>query len=143
MRHKPVHSRYYVCICHSCARRAYIQTEQLLNLLLGEIQSRLVLGHSSVGDEAIYPSFLLDDLVDGGFDAFLLCDVGLDVFQVGVLFLEREKVLGRVHQVERVDDLCRVLEADLGNAESDATVGLVGFCEQKRQSKNTRLNILQ
>ena len=59
--------------------------------------------HSGVCDDAVYFPFGGHDCVDCGLDAGFNGDVCLDVFEVGVSFLESEEVFAWFHQVERVD----------------------------------------
>lgn len=100
-----------------------------MNLLLGKVESRLVVCPARIHDHAVQATRLLEDLLDGGIDGGLLGDVGADGLDAaGVLGGGGGKLLTRLSVVDRVDDFGVVVEAGLCDAEADAAVGS-GDCE--------------
>lgn len=95
-----------------------------MDFLLGEVKRGLVVCPSCVHDHAMQGPSLLDDLVDGGSDGGLLCDIGLEGLKTAwVLGLCGRELLARLGVVDGVDELSVIVQTGLSHAEADATVG--------------------
>ena len=83
-----------------------------------------MLGGTGVGNHAVEAALLLDDGLEGGGHALLICHIGvLEVETAGEALEEGLKGLAGLGDVEGEDAGGVVGEADLGNAQTDALVG--------------------
>lgn len=108
-------------------RSTHVQLEHELQLLGREVQGGLVFRHPRVRDHAVEASLGVNDGVQRRLHARLLRHIDLHVFEVGVLLLQREKLLAGQHQVEGVDCPGRVRDAYFRDAQADAAVRLRVF----------------
>lgn len=97
-----------------------IEVKNLFQFGTIELESRLVLGHTSVGYQTIDSTCLLYHLVDSFLHTFLRGHVGLNIVEIGESLLQSRKIFTWVHQVQGVYDLGRVGQAHLGNSQTNS-----------------------
>ena len=80
-------------------------------------------GHASICHEAIYSTLFGNNGLDYFLHPPLHGYVDLDKTQVLMLPLQSQKVMAGLFNIQRIDDGGRIGQANLGDAQADATVG--------------------